>query len=639
MDSKNEEMITAALIQTPLSPVFLDYSFLSLSLPLPLPPPPFIIHIFLFLHVSLTFRSRFAQHEPPPLPLQIRASKPEGCTFNPKTNRRKSSSGSPVAASSGSPSARSSSRFDKLYLEAKQSKAKLERRRTQQKLKPTGCTFNPRTNADRKKKQNETGASASSASSSRSSRFQSLYADAAKTKAKIARERARRAASAGTFKPKITRKAQRAASPSPAARFERLYQDGRRDLQVQRAKQRADREMRDCTFSPRINKRSSTRSSSARRSRNSGSGSKKESFEDRLLAYGKRTEARLERKRMEAQNEGEMAQCTFTPKVNKNTTSFMRRRPSETAEEVSLRLSQVESKEQFERRMERRRRQLEEQKGATFKPRTSSNRRRSTSARRSRDDDSSDNRGSIWERLNTDRHTLEKRNQRLREERERRELAKCTFQPNAARAKNTTPKQRKGTKKKAAPAGSADQKQQQDEDERVVGASPRALGAIPVWERLSGVNMSALKIQRDEQKKKLEMAECTFQPKLAKPKSQAQNSVRRENDGDAGTPIWERLYAGRKDMEQIERLAAERELAACTFAPHISEESEHMASPDWKKEHTPIWTRLYADAMEEQKKETENERVRKELELHGCTFAPNIHIGDEVEEEEEEATR
>ena len=45
--------------------------------------------------------------------------------------------------------------------------------------------------------------------------------------------------------------------------------------------------------------------------------------------------ARLERKRMEAQNEGEMAQCTFTPKVNKNTNSFMRRRPSETAATAS----------------------------------------------------------------------------------------------------------------------------------------------------------------------------------------------------------------------------------------------------------------------------------------------------------------
>ena len=160
---------------------------------------------------------------------------------------------------------------------------------------------------------------------------------------------------------------------------------------------------------------------------------------------------------------------------------------------------------------------------------------------------------------------------------------------------------------------------------------PRALGAIPVWERLSGVNMSALKIQRDEQKKKLEMAECTFQPKLAKSKSQAQSYMHSNNDGNAGTPIWERLYASRKDMEKIEQLAAERELAACTFAPHISEVSEHIASPEGKKEHTPIWTRLYADALEEQKKETENERVRKELELHGCTFAPNIHIGDEEE--------
>ena len=326
-----------------------------------------------------------------------------------------------------------------------------------------------------------------------------------------------------------------------------------------------------------------------------------------------------------------MAQCTFKPKLNESNSHYARRRPKESIEEISQRLSQVESREQYERRIERRRRQLEEQKGATFKPRTS--KRRSASARRSRggtDSDSDSNRGSIWDRLNTDRETLEKRNKRLREERERRELAKCTFQPDISRKK--TPRRKAGT---ASSPSSVDQKREADGSgasraNAKSGRTPRALGDVPVWERLSGVNMSALKVQRDEMKKRREMAECTFQPKLVKPASQAKMLNGDEgNDSTPRKPIWERLYEGKKDMQKIEQLAAERELASCTFVPHISEGSEHIVSPQWRKDQTPIWKRLYDDALEEQKRETENERVRKALEMHGCTFSPNIRIGDE----------
>lgn len=516
---------------------------------------------------------------------------PNGCTFTPKTNaRRKSSSGS-----SNKPSP--SSRFDKLYLEAKKSKANMERKRTMQQLKPEGCTFAPKTNLNRTK--------SSSPNRGASSRFDSLYADAAKTKAKIARERERRLMSSATFKPKITRKAQRAASPSPGARFEQLYQDGRRDLQVQRAKQRADREMQECTFSPRINKRSSTRSSSARRSR-TGNGDK-ESFQDRLLAYGRKAEERLIRKRMESQTNGDMAHCTFSPKINNKSNSYVRRRPKESAEEISSRLSQVESKEQFERRIERRRRQLEQQKGATFKPRTS---RRSSSARRSREDGDS-NSSSIWERLNSNRETVLAKNRRLREEKQRRELAKCTFQPNVASSQKKKINGKDGRSKDGV-----------DQKERTGDAA----NSVPVWDRLSAVNMSAVMSQRDELKKRQELKECTFKPKLEPKLSKA--AMMKSPDKK---PIWERLYESRKDMNKIEKLAAKQELAPCTFAPHISEDSEMIASEALKNAKEPIWNRLYADAIEDQKKETENERLRKELEMHGCTFEPNIHIGEDPE--------
>ena len=177
------------------------------------------------------------------------------------------------------------------------------------------------------------------------------------------------------------------------------------------------------------------------------------------------------------------------------------------------------------------------------------------SARRSRggtDSDSDSNRGSIWDRLNTDRETLEKRNKRLREERRRRELAKCTFQPDISRKK--TPRRKAGT---ASSPSSVDQKREADGSgasraNAKSGRTPRALGDVPVWERLSGVNMSALKVQRDEMKKRREMAECTFQPKLVKPASQAKMLNGDEgNDSTPRKPIWERLYEVRRTCRRL----------------------------------------------------------------------------------------
>ena len=175
--------------------------------------------------LSFSFRSNLRRN-------QIRASKPEGCTFKPKTNSRRKSS-SPSSSSS------QASRFDKLYLQAKKSKARLDRRRTEQRIKPTGCTFSPSTNVNKKK---------SSAASSASKLVPLVPLSVTvrrcrQNEGEGARERERRLAAAGTFKPKITRKA--ALGYVPLCAVERLYRDGCRDLQVQRAKQRADLEMRD----------------------------------------------------------------------------------------------------------------------------------------------------------------------------------------------------------------------------------------------------------------------------------------------------------------------------------------------------------------------------------------------------------
>ena len=504
---------------------------------------------------------------------QRRKTKPTGCTFNPKTNADR-------RQRQGSKAKTSQSRFDRLYENAKKTKAKLDQERKTKKDHPDGCTFNPKTNMDRNaggSARRRSAGSGNPTGTTRDARFNRLYEDAAKTRAKIANARQRRADAAGTFKPKITKKAQRSASPSPQARFNKLYRDGQRDLDSQRAKQRADRELEGCTFSPSINKRSSTRSSSSRRSRESGDNS----FADRLLEYGRRAEERLDRKRMEA-NSVRDKEATFQPNTKRSKGSrgrhstggrYSQYSTEESVEEAAKRLSQVETKEQYEKRLERRRQELAVQNGATFRPRvnkrsssSSSRRQRPASARRSRGEGGA----SIWERLNTESKELNDRQASWKKEREKRELAACTFKPKI---------HSKPISKQSSAASTS-----------------TSSGKRPVWERLSNVNIGREHMLRDEMKKKKELKECTFQPRLT--------HHRRKGTSPATTPskvpIWERLNKETKNVALLEKKKTEYELKGCTFSPSLSKETAEMtqfAPPDAK----PVWERLFEEATDERK--------------------------------------
>ena len=466
-------------------------------------------------------------------------------------------------------------------------------------MKPDGCTFNPRTNADKKHKVEAT---------TREARFNRLYNDAAKTRAKIASERARRAAADATFQPKITRKGQRAASPSPSARFDKLYKDGQRDLDSQRAKQRADRELAECTFSPQINKSSSTRSSSARRTSRGGGG---QNFADRLTEYGKRAEERLDRKRME-RNSIRDKEATFQPNTNsrrrnnRHSTGGMmghRYRGEESVEEAAKRLSQVETKSQYEKRLARRRKELAEQEGQTFQPRV--NKTRSSSARRSRNSTGGGGGGgggertSIWERLNKESVALSARQKKWKEQREAREMKQCTFQPKSS---HSATKRKKGGAKKKNQAGVDGVEEHPKKTEKTERK--------PVWDRLSNVNLSQERMLRDEMKKKKELKACTFQPTLSKHHRSNRSSSPRGSRGSPATPskrvpIWERLNSESKhraaDREKKKR---EYELKECTFSPHLSKSSakltERPTSPGGTtiSDATPIWERLSDQATE-----------------------------------------
>ena len=472
---------------------------------------------------------------------QARKERPTGCTFSPRTN------------SKSKPKVKSQSRFDRLYEGAAKTRQKIASAR--QKKADAAGTFKPE--ITRKAQRMSTG-------KNRADRFTSLYEGAAKTRQKIANARQKKADAAGTFKPKITKRAQRSASPSPQQRFNKLYADGTRDLVSQRAKQRADRELEGCTFKPKINSRS--RSSSQPRSRNT---KPETSFADRLHEYGRRAEERLDRKRMEA-NSIRDKEATFHPntKRSKNNrrslgSNYNRYSGEESVEEAAKRLSQVETKEQYEKRLERRRQELAEQNGATFRPHVNKSRSRTRpqSARRSRGGGAEgDKRTSIWERLNTDSNQLNARQAAWKKEREKRELAECTFKPKIR-------------------TSTLDSKQSH---------SNASSNDKPVWQRLSNVNIGQEHMLRDEQKKKKELAACTFQPTLV--------HHRRKGTAPATTatkvPIWERLNKETKNVDELERKKTKREMQECTFSPKMSKETEEMtkfAPPDAK----PVWERLF----------------------------------------------
>ena len=223
--------------------------------------------------------------------------------------------------------------------------------------------------------------------------------------------------------------------------------------------------------------------------------------------------------------------------------------------------------------------------------------RRPQSARRSRQGDGNDGpRGSIWERLNTDSKTLNTRQEAWRKERERRELAACTFKPKIHSSPASAGKKRGG-------------------DAAALGTSPASSGPgsgsssgprKPVWERLSATNVAAEKLRRDNMKKQQELAECTFQPKLSHHRKGSQDGGAAGSGAAAAStpdgkrkPIWERLYGEKKDQAELERLKAEHELEKCTFSPLLSAETTEMLRGTAGGK--PIWDRLYRDAEAERK--------------------------------------
>ena len=169
-----------------------------------------------------------------------------------------------------------------------------------------------------------------------------------------------------------------------------------------------------------------------------------------------------------------------------------------------------------------------------------------------------------------------------KKERERREIAACTFKPTIH---STPDSKRRSTGSRGSSSSSTSS-----------STKKKKKSTTPVWERLSNVNIGQAHMLRDEIKKKKELEECTFQPQLShhRRKGTTPKSTNKK------VPIWERLNAEAKDPKEIEKLKIAHELEGCTFSPSLSKETA-VLTQQTPTDAKPIWDRLYQEAETERK--------------------------------------
>ena len=86
--------------------------------------------------------------------------------------------------------------------------------------------------------------------------------------------------------------------------------------------------------------------------------------------------------------------------------------------------------------------------------------------------------------------------------------------------------------------------------------------------------------------------------------------------------VFERLSASRQYVHEIlSQVKTEFELDNCTFSPEINKVSDELGS---KKQSEPAYLRLSAEAKRLREQNEKLRAKKKDEELVGCTFAPNI---------------
>eukprot|EP00944_MAST-04C_sp_MAST-4C-sp1_P007509 g7509.t1 len=494
---------------------------------------------------------------------QRRQSIPDGCTFQPTISRRSKRLGSV----SGKASRNNGNAFERLYNNAEVTKHAIQKLRDDDILE--NCTFKPKINKTsaaligRSNVNNTNSKDGNVAKPRRVSRFDRLYQDAAQSRAKLAKKKKEMDSEVLTFKPKITSRGSRSRSPGGKKRYEMLYNDGKKERIQRRQQEKDEQEISGCTFKPKINRK---RSSSARRSR--GSDENPKDVYVRLQEYGRRSNAKLKKKR-EAKEKAEIeslsaARLSSKSKTIKSSTKKL------TVEELnrSIERLSLESVEKRNAKIKKREMELKKEEGFTFKPAIKPY-RRPQSARRARPNEKPESK--IWERLHRQSQDVWKRQERLKKVKVKNEVQECTFKPKVGKRSNAivAKARRRGRSPSPAPAQKDLSTPKQNSSRKNVD-----LG-VPIWERLSHDNRDVIR-EREELKRQKELDQCMS--RKVSPTSSRSPGKRK--------PIWERLNEQRKDVAALDAIRNYTELQKCTFQPNTSSTKK---SPSGSR---PIWERL-----------------------------------------------
>jgi hypothetical protein len=413
-----------------------------------------------------------------------------------------------------------------------------------------------------------------------------------------------------TFSPKVTDKAAMQSTKEGQRRFDQLYKTAQLKTAESIEKTKKERELEGCTFKPAI----------LAKSKVSGGNSSGASRFNKLFHDAAATQAKLAtKKRQQDEDARAKMRPTITARGSASPTPQSRKIHDKLYQDKDEKMSRLQSK--------RAAHESREMSACTFQPALSQ--RRSASAPRQRP---ASGPGQVTDRLHGYAKDAELRKAALKKKQEEEEMRGVTFQP------KLTPRSRRD--RSPAPQRS-----------RVGGGQ----GELTAYERLHRAGTKEEVLAKVEHIREATETECTFTPKINKKRSARSRSVplrgQRSEPPPSPAPgrtttVFERLHADGGDMaaRQVELREAtlRKELAECSFEPSIATAGHHhhqraaaAASPlntpggggggggggGRDVGEGPVWDRLQQNRQGIQLLRDE---IKKQRDMQGCTFAPEI---------------
>ncbi|GMI15851.1 hypothetical protein TrVE_jg5654 [Triparma verrucosa] len=193
----------------------------------------------------------------------------------------------------------------------------------------------------------------------------------------------------------------------------------------------------------------------------------------------------------------------------------------------------------------------------------------------------------------------------------RAEARKLTFQPKIPKRRATSaPKTRPTWMSVSGSEETAMQRSNASE-------APKTPVHMRLYEARSHVEETYMHLREESFMK--EMRDCTFSPSIPLKKHE-------KTKISSHTPVWERLYDDRMSIAILrEEIKEQKELTGCTFQPSHNETSHHKLTRGAELLlHKPLLERLAVSKDDMGKKQTLLEERKKQLELAGSTFQPNL---------------